>query len=330
MGSSPAERKRLKRLVDGFAGRRLLVLGDYMLDHYIRGGASRLSPEAPVPVVRVGDESFVPGGAGNVAANLTALGAKVAAMGVIGEDEAGRQLVAELAGRGIGVEGLLHDAGRLTSQKCRVLAERHQVVRFDRETEGALSAACEKRLLKALGEALKEADAVVLSDYGKGVVCPAVIRAAIAGARRRRIPVAVDPKIEHFQLYRGVTSVTPNAAEAWAGMRRTPKAGQDEIERLGRDILKTLKSESVLITRGADGMSLFKKGGKVLHIPTRAREVFDVTGAGDTVIAAFTLALAAGASLEDAASLSNHAAGLVVAKLGTAVTTPQELSKDLS
>lgn len=330
MGFSPAERKRLKRLVDGFSGRRILVLGDYMLDHYIRGGASRLSPEAPVPVVRVADESFVPGGAGNVAANLVALGAKVVAMGVIGEDEAGRQLVSQLGERGIAVEGLIHDGERLTSQKCRVLAERHQVVRFDRETDAPLSGASEKRLLKALASALAEAEAIILSDYGKGVVCPGVIRAAIAGARRRGIPITVDPKIEHFQLYKGVTSVTPNTAEAWAGMRRVPKAADAEIERLGRDILRTLRSDSVLITRGAEGMSLFKKNGQVLHIPTRAREVFDVTGAGDTVIAAFTLALAAGARIEDAAVLSNHAAGIVVGKLGTAVTTPQELARDLS
>jgi D-beta-D-heptose 7-phosphate kinase/D-beta-D-heptose 1-phosphate adenosyltransferase len=225
------------------------------------------------------------------------------------------------------VDGVCVDLDRATTQKCRVVAERQQLVRFDRETAGPLSHATESRLLASLADELPKADAVILSDYGKGVIGPRLLAAAIGGARRRGVPVTVDPKPEHFRRYKGVTCVTPNTAEAWACMHRLPKPGQKELSGLGRDILKTLKSASVLITRGPDGMSLFEAGGRETHIPTQAREVFDVSGAGDTVISTLTLALAAGASLRRAAALSNHAAGVVVAKLGTATTDPKELAK---
>ena len=184
-------------------------------------------------------------------------------------------------------------------------------------------------MLRSLAAALLEAQAVILSDYGKGVVSRKVIAAAIAGARRRRIPVCVDPKIEHFGLYRGVDCITPNTAEAWAGMRRTPQPGDKPLVGLGWDIQRLLKAKSVLITRGPDGMSLFEAGGRCSHIPTVAREVFDVTGAGDTVISVLTLALAAGAQVRQAAVIANHAAGVVVGKLGTAVCSVAELQEAL-
>lgn len=327
--SASADKTRLRRLVSSFAGRRVLVVGDIMLDHYIRGSVSRISPEAPVPVVRVAQESSLPGGAGNVAVNLADLGASTAVIGVIGHDDAGRYLGELLSRRGVGVSGLIVDQERVTSQKSRVVAERQQVVRYDRETAEPLSAKTEEKLLAALSRAIEGAEAVILSDYGKGVLRPRVLKAAVDWARRFKKPVTVDPKIEHFKLYRGVTCMTPNLQEAWGGMRRDPKAGLPDLERLGGDILKSLRCHSVLITRGPDGMSLFKRNGGVLHIPTRAREVFDVTGAGDTVISALTLALAAGARLEDAASVSNYAAGVVVAKLGTATVSPAELLRAL-
>ena len=328
--SKPAsDLPRLRRLVSGFPGQRVLVVGDLMLDQYIRGSVSRISPEAPVPVVRVGHENSIPGGAGNVAFNLAALGASVAIVGVVGTDDAGRQLSVMLSSGGIAVSGLVQDAQRVTSQKCRVVAERQQVVRYDRETSGPMSHDTENRLIEQMRAAMETAEAVILSDYGKGVLSPRVLKAGIAFARKQGLPVTVDPKIEHFKQYVGVTCVTPNLNEAWGGMRRDQKPGREELERLGRDIIKTLRSESVLITRGPDGMSLFKRDGKILHIPTQAREVFDVTGAGDTVISTFTLALAAGARLEDAASVSNHAAGIVVAKLGTATVSPGELLRAL-
>ncbi len=329
MPSTRNERQELLRTIARFPGRRVLVVGDLMLDQYVRGSVGRISPEAPVPVVRVTGESHVPGGAGNVVNNLASLGASVSVMGVIGEDEAGSRLLEDFRGRGVDVSGVCADLERQTTQKCRVVAERQQVVRFDRETAGPLSHATEARLLAALDAALPKADAVILSDYGKGVINPRVLARAIKTARRRGIPITVDPKPEHFRLYKGVTCVTPNTSEAWACMRRDATTGSDAIDALGKDILKVLKSESVLITRGPDGMSLFESGAKtrVTHIPTQAREVFDVSGAGDTVISTLTLALAAGAPLRRAAALANHAAGIVVAKLGTATTDVKELAR---
>ncbi|MBI3553643.1 MAG: D-glycero-beta-D-manno-heptose-7-phosphate kinase [Elusimicrobia bacterium] len=317
--------RALRRFVARFKDKRILVVGDLMLDQYVRGSVSRISPEAPVPVVRVTQESFIPGGAGNVADNLASLGALVSVVGVVGDDEAGRELTDDLRARRVSVDGVITDRWRVTSQKCRIVAERQQVVRFDRETAGALSHETEQLLLKRLCAAVSSAQAVILSDYGKGVISPKVLASAIRQAKDSRIPITVDPKIEHFRRYRGVSCLTPNLQEAWAGMRRPPKPGLPDLESLGRDILRALRSESLLITRGPDGMSLFNRGGRVVHIPTRAREVFDVTGAGDTVISVLTLALAAGASIFQAAQLANHAAGIVVGKLGTAVTTADEL-----
>jgi len=330
MPATRAERQELLRIIARFGGRRVLVVGDLMLDQYIRGAVSRISPEAPVPVVRVTSENFIPGGAGNVVNNLAALGAQVSVVGLVGEDEAGRRLLEQFRSEGAKVEGVCVDVERLTTQKCRVVAERQQAIRYDRETTGPLSHATLTRLLASLAEEIPKADAVILSDYGKGVIGPALLSAAIPAARRRKIPITVDPKPEHFRRYRGVTCVTPNTAEAWACMHRDPKPGAEALDALGREILRALKSRSVLITRGADGMSLFEDSGRTLHIPTVAREVFDVSGAGDTVISTLTLALAAGASLARAAALSNHAAGIVVGKLGTATTTPLELAEALS
>ncbi len=326
MTTPRAERQELLRTIARFTGRRVLVVGDLMLDQYIRGSVSRISPEAPVPVVRVTGETFIPGGAGNVVSNLAALGASVSVVGVVGEDEAGRRLLEQFRGKGVNTDGVCVDEGRLTTQKCRVVAERQQALRYDRETTEPLSHATETRLLTSLAGELSKAEAVILSDYGKGVIGPKLLARAILGARKRKIPVTVDPKPEHFRRYKGITCVTPNTSEAWACMHRVPKPGADALDELGRDILKTLRSKSVLITRGPDGMSLFEAHGKVTHIPTVAREVFDVSGAGDTVISTFTLALAAGAPLLRAAKLSNHAAGIVVAKLGTATTDQKELS----
>ncbi len=329
MPMTRAERQELLRIIARFRGRRVLVVGDLMLDQYIRGSVSRISPEAPVPVVRVTGESFIPGGAGNVVSNLAALGAAVTVVGVVGEDEAGRRLLEQFRADDASVEGVCVDFERQTTQKCRVVAERQQAVRFDRETVGPLSHATETRLLASLAEELPRADAVILSDYGKGVIGPRLLAAAIPAARRRGLPITVDPKPEHFRRYKGVTCVTPNTSEAWACMRREPKAGPEAVAALGRDILRELKSRSVLITRGPDGMSLFEDRGRITHIPTVAREVFDVSGAGDTVISTLTLALAAGSSLTRAAELANQAAGIVVGKLGTAVTDAAELSEAL-
>ena len=328
MPKSPAERRRLRKLIADFRGKRILVVGDAMLDQYIRGSVERISPEAPVPVVHVQEESFIPGGAGNVASNLAALGARVSVIAVVGSDPAGRRLAEDFAALRIARDGLVCDPRRVTSLKCRVVAERQQVVRYDRETRGPLRLETEARILALLPASIRQADAVILSDYGKGVIAPKVLSTAIALARRRGVPVTVDPKVEHFSRYRRVTCITPNLHEAWAGMRRTPKPEPEAIEKLGRGILRILRSDSVLITRGPDGMSLFEPG-RTIHIPTRAREVFDVSGAGDTVISTLTLALASGATIYQAALLSNYAAGIVVGKLGTATTDAAELAEAL-
>ncbi len=325
----PPGSHRLKQLVSRFKDKRILVIGDLMLDQYVRGKVSRISPEAPVPIVRVTEEAFIPGGAGNVADNLAALGACPSVIGIVGDDEAGRELRDDLRARNVGVSGIITDRWRLTSQKCRIVAERQQVVRFDRETSGPLSSETETKLLSRLSEAFACAQAIILSDYGKGVISPRILKAAISLAGKRGIPITVDPKIEHFRLYRGVTCLTPNLQEAWGGMQKSQKSGASALESLGQDILRALRPESLLITRGPDGMSLFRPGARVVHIPTQAREVFDVTGAGDTVISVLTLALAAGAGIIQAAQLANHAAGLVVGKLGTAVATSKELLEAL-
>ncbi|MDE2313265.1 MAG: hypothetical protein KGL04_03720, partial [Elusimicrobia bacterium] len=222
MALPAAERKALRQLAADFRNRRVLVVGDVMLDRYIRGSVSRISPEAPVPVVRVTQQTLVPGGAGNVCANLASLGATVDLMAVVGQDDAGTSLASELSSRRVLTGNLVADGDRVTSQKCRVVAERQQVVRYDLESSGHLCAATEKEILSRLPRAIAEARAVILSDYGKGVISPKILAAAIKLARRHGVPVTVDPKIEHFKRYKGVTCITPNLHEAWSGMRLVP------------------------------------------------------------------------------------------------------------
>lgn len=321
--------KRLSRIAAGFRGRRIAVFGDLMLDRYVKGSVKRISPEAPVPVVRVTSESAVCGGAANVAVNLATLGAAPALISVAGRDGAAEELFTLLGASGVRPDHVVRDTAFRTIEKTRVIAEHQQVVRFDHEYPALLGAAAKRAALASLDAALKDGcQALILSDYGKGLLEPATIKSAIALASRRGVPVFVDPKVEHFQLYRGVAGITPNTAEAYGGMRRTQRDGQEAAEELGREIVRKLGCLSVLITQGEHGMTLFtRRGGKVVpvHIPTRAREVFDVTGAGDTVISTLALAWASGARPEEAALAANFAAGIVVAKLGTAAVTVPEL-----
>lgn len=320
--------KRLRELVDRFASKRILVCGDLMLDHYVRGRVSRISPEAPVPIIQVKSEDHVPGGAGNVSSNLASLGSAVTVVSVIGAEAAGGLLLADLDAKGIDTGSIVQDPDRQTTQKVRLIGEHQQLLRYDRETTDKLTRTLEAKLIRTIHDAAQRCQAIVISDYGKGIITPAVLKAAIHAARRRRIPITVDPKIEHFRLYKGVTCITPNMHEAWAGMRQIPREDEASVRELGWRILKTLRSRSVLITRGEKGMTLFENTNaprSVTHIPAQAKEVFDVTGAGDTVVAVLSLALASGASLREAAVLSNHAASLVVAKLGTATVSVPEL-----
>ena len=320
--------RRLLSLIDRFAGKRILVLGDLMLDHFIRGAVRRISPEAPVPVVAVSEETHAPGGAGNVCSNLSSLGAKVSVLSVVGRDPAAERLLCDLRDRGVEVSGVREEASLTTTQKVRVVAEHQQVVRYDRETPGRLSHRTLSALCLEIGRRARESDALIISDYGKGIVTPATIAAALRAARRASIPVVVDPKPEHFKTYTGVDCMTPNTQEAWAGMRSIPVPGEEALLSLGRRIRRKLRLRFLLLTRGEKGMTLFE-GSASRTIPTVAREVFDVTGAGDTVTSVSALALACGASPFEAAVLSNLAAGVVVGKLGTAVATVKELRRAL-
>jgi rfaE bifunctional protein kinase chain/domain len=304
--------------------RRVLVLGDVMLDEFIWGRVARISPEAPVPVVEVTGQSFHLGGAGNVAANVRSLGGHAVLAGTIGRDDAGRRIEEALAERAIEPRLVLTDAGRPTTVKTRIIAHGQQVVRTDREEAGDVAAGAERALLEAVRAELPSAGALVVSDYQKGAVTAALLRRTIALARRRRVPVLVDPKLRHFRLYRGATVVTPNQIEAEqaTGLRLSDDGERREA---GRRILALLACRAVVVTRGEHGLSLFERGRAPIEVPTAAREVFDVTGAGDSVIATMALALAAGATLPEAAVLANCAAGVVVGKVGTAQATPAEL-----
>jgi D-beta-D-heptose 7-phosphate kinase/D-beta-D-heptose 1-phosphate adenosyltransferase len=310
-------------MLKAMQGKRVLVLGDVMLDEFIWGRVARISPEAPVPIVEVTDQSFHLGGAGNVAGNVRALGGEAVLAGVVGQDNAG-QRVREALGAA-GVEACLAASdGRPTTMKTRIIAHHQQVVRADREQSDDLSDALAQQLEQRAREALRGCRALVVSDYQKGVVTARLMKVVLAQARRQRLPVLVDPKVRHFSFYRRVSVVTPNQLEAeQASGIRIRSTG--DLLAAGRHILRMLDCAAVLVTRGEQGMSLFERGRRPLHIPTAAREVFDVTGAGDTVIATLGLALAGGARLADAARLANYAAGVVVGKLGTSTVDVEEL-----
>lgn len=295
-----------------------------MLDEFIWGDVSRISPEAPVPVVWERRHSFMPGGASNVASNIAGLGGEVVLGGVVGSDEASRRLKSLLKKRGIHLQHVLTDRHRPTTLKTRVVAHQQQLVRIDRELQDPLPSPLLGRLLSSIRRTLRGVDAVIIEDYGKGVVTPHLIRKIVAFAKKYSRIVAVDPKEDHFERYRGVTLLTPNRKEAYGALGEKDTTHLP-LKKVGREILKRLSCQAVLVTLGEEGMALFEKNGKMTHIPTVAQEVFDVSGAGDTVIATLTTALAAGASMRDAAFLANIAAGIVVGKVGIATVTVPEL-----
>jgi rfaE bifunctional protein kinase chain/domain len=317
-------RRRAESLLRSFPGCRVLVVGDIMLDEFVWGRVARISPEAPVPVVEVMGQSFHLGGAGNVAANVRALGGEAVVAGVIGRDVAGDRVRESLARAGVEDALALAEDDRPTTLKTRIIAHHQQVVRADRERADDVGTALEKAVLAGAERALRAVRAVIVSDYQKGVVTARLMKGLLARARRRRLPVLIDPKVRHFARYRGAHVVTPNQLEAEqaTGIRIRDEA---DLRAAGERILRLLRCQAVLVTRGEHGMSLFPRGGRPVHVPTAAREVFDVTGAGDTVIATLGLALAAGAALPEAAVLANFAAGVAVGKLGTATASPAEI-----
>jgi len=314
----------IQKIIKDFKNRRILVIGDIILDHYIWGKVNRISPEAPVPVVEVTRENFLLGGAANVANNIVSLGAQAAVVGINGEDIAGEALRRILLKKGVDCGGLFTE-NRPTTVKTRVIAHNQQVVRFDREDSKYVDGRILKGILSHIHGIVNDFDAVIISDYKKGMVTAELVRGILKKTRPKNMFVAVDPKVGHFDFYKGVSLITPNLMEAalGAGMEISD---DESLNKAGQTLLKKLSLQAALITRGEHGMSLFEKK-KVTHIPTVARKVYDVTGAGDTVISAFTLAAVSGASLEDSAVIANHAAGIVVGEVGTAVATPDQLLK---
>ncbi len=306
------DRKKIRHAIKRFSHLKVLVIGDVMLDRFIWGKVKRISPEAPVPVVEVSSETAMLGGAGNVMRNLSTLQAKVGLCALVGNDEAGRQVASLLSALGDDLTGLVQTNKRPTTLKTRVVAHNQQVVRVDHEKRGPLSARAIGAMQKYIGEMLPSVQAVIISDYAKGVVCSQVL-APVLNARDK--VVAVDPKVENMSLFKGVSVVTPNHLEAVAAAG-VSLDDPGHVDKAGRILLANLASQAVLITQGEQGMSLFSAQGKV-HIPTTAKQVYDVTGAGDTVISTLTLGLAAGLSYAEAAWLANCAAGIVVGEVGT-------------
>ncbi len=331
MSSAKLSPQRAKQILALAQKTRILVLGDVMLDQFIWGSVSRISPEAPVPVVEFSRESFMPGGAANVARNLAALGTPVELFGVIGKDDAAGKLQQLLAKQGIGCTGLVNAPARHTSIKTRIVAHQQQVVRVDRETRGSLDAATTAKLLAELKQQIANADAVIIGDYGKGVVTQPLLDEIKLLCGERGVWLSLDPKPVHQLKLAGLSLITPNRKEAFELAKLpdetknpNPLADKNLIQ-VAEKLLTDLHPALLLITLGELGMLLCQRGQQPFHIPTVAQEVFDVSGAGDTVIASFTLAIAAGASPLEAALLSNYAAGIVVGKVGTAITTPAEL-----
>ncbi|MDP3787055.1 MAG: D-glycero-beta-D-manno-heptose-7-phosphate kinase [Candidatus Omnitrophota bacterium] len=320
----PHDIARIDKIISKFKDVKILIVGDIILDEFVWGDTSRISPEAPVPVVLVERESLMPGGAANVASNICALGAKAYLVGAVGRDEHGRRLEKILKEKGVDLEGVISDAERPTTLKTRVVARHQQVIRIDREKISPLSESINKEIIDYVREKIKEVDGVIIEDYGKGVITPRLLKEIVPLAKRHNKIITVDPKEEHISYYKGATAITPNRkeAEAMVGI----KAKDDEsLNRLGRALLRRLQLKAAVITLGEHGMRVFERGGKITHIPTVAQEVFDVSGAGDTVIAAFTVSLGAGAKMIEAAHISNFAGGIVVGKVGVATTSQAEL-----
>ncbi len=321
-------RRKLQAYLTRFSRARILVIGDLIVDHYIWGKVHRVSPEAPVPVVHVQSESFRLGGAANVFHNILTLGGQAELCGVVGTDADGKQLLRQLKNTKTSTTGVIVDGGRPTIKKSRVVAHNQQIVRYDVEQSHAISTAVERKILKYISKQISNLSAIVISDYAKGMITANLVEHLRTSASRHHVPIIVDPKVEHMAYYSGVTVVTPNHWEARqaAGFLPTQRAS---IEEIGFSLRDRLQCQTVLITRGEDGMSIFQDKGRTWTIPAVAQQVFDVTGAGDTVVSTLALAISAGANLPEAALLANHAAGIVVGMLGTATVSRQQLEDSL-
>jgi len=312
----------VQQIISRFPSLKILVLGDFMLDHFVMGRVDRISPEAPVPIVDVDSEEFHLGGAGNVVMNGKSLGAQMIPLGVIGNDWAGERIRELFLEEQLSTDGLL-TSERPTTLKTRILAHQQQVVRVDREQRASISDELQNQLVNQFLEVIDSVDGIIISDYAKGTLTPALLAKILPEARKREKLVCLDPKTRHFSSYTPVTVITPNQAEA-SSLLGYPIVSEEDLMEAANRILKLIDCTALLITRGDKGMALFSNGELTL-VPTKAREVFDVTGAGDTVVTAICLSLAAGSEMIQAVELANAAAGIVVAKVGTATVDPAEL-----
>ncbi len=312
-----------------FSQVKALVIGDLMMDEYLWGTVERISPEAPVPVVLIEKENLTLGGAGNVINNLCAMNAEVSAVGTIGSDDAGNRLLAALARMKVETCGIFHEPQRPTTRKTRVIASHQQVVRIDKETCHSISHDTRSRILGAIREKMSSCNLVIISDYGKGLVTRELVDQVTCLARKHSIPVLTDPKSRDFSKYNGVTLLTPNQKEA-ALAAHMSISSRNDLYKAGQTILANTHIDKLVITCGKDGMVLFERNKKPHCIASLARQVYDVSGAGDTVISFLGLGIASGRSLEQSAQIANAAAGIVVAKLGTATVTPEELSREIA
>jgi D-glycero-beta-D-manno-heptose-7-phosphate kinase len=312
----------VQQIISRFPSLKILVLGDFMLDHFVMGRVDRISPEAPVPIVDVDTEEFHLGGAGNVLMNGKSLGAQMIPLGVIGNDWAAERIRELFLEEQLSTDGLL-TSERPTTLKTRILAHQQQVVRVDREQRTAISDQLQNQLANQFLDVIDSVDGVIVSDYAKGTLTPSLLAKILPEARKREKLVCLDPKTRHFSSYTPVTVITPNQAEA-SSLLGYPIVSEEDLMEAANRILKLIDCKALLITRGDKGMALFSNGELTL-VPTKAREVYDVTGAGDTVVTAICLALAAGAEMIQAVELANAAAGIVVGKVGTATVDPKEL-----
>ncbi len=312
-----------RELLKKFKGKRILVIGDFMVDEYIKGTVERISPEAPVPVVEAKGITLKPGGAANVVANIRALGGEAVPLGVVGNDEAGERLKELLRELGVNTETLLTDPSRPTTRKTRIIAGSQQLLRVDWESRDYLTKEVERELISFLLNHYREFDAVIISDYGKGVVTGKLFKHT--GRIKREVPVFLDPKEKNFDIYSEVTAMTPNMKETFQAVGVTPET-DSKAEEAGRRLIERYRLDYAVVTRSEKGLSVVTER-EAKHIPTRAKQVFDVTGAGDTVISAFALSVAAGATPFEAGEIANLAAGIVVGKLGTATATVEEIEE---
>lgn len=335
--------KRLKSIISKFSKVKILVIGDLILDEYIYGDVERISPEAPVPIVRASDKKFLPGGASNVASNISSLGAGVSLVGVVGKDDRAQILLSELENRCINTDGVFEVFNRCTSVKTRIIAKYQQIVRVDWENTDQIKEYVQNKIEDFIKKNIKKYDAVIIEDYGKGLITPQLVTCTISHSKANKKVITIDPKEENFDYYNGATAITPNRLETENAIRNIKMRNaynnlkitsdklitDEDINLAGKGLLEHLNLEAVLITLGDKGMRLFERRKKPLHINTVAQEVFDVSGAGDTVIATFTLALACGATMQEAATIANFAAGVVIGRVGVATTTQKELINNI-